>query len=1502
MLRRYPAFLVFILAAAFIPVAASATDVSGTITTTTWTVANSPYRVTDTVTIPSGETLTIDPAVEVLFDADVQFIVEGTINAVGTEVDSIRFAKGTAAEWGGLRITGGTTNTLSYVRISDGHADGSNDDSRGGAIFVIGYDTFLDMDHSVISGNQAEGYGGGLCGWFNSKINVDHCTFRNNTTAGIMGYGGGISTVFCRATITNSEFFGNDGNQGGGGIKSESDTVEVRHCVFHDNTANSGGAIHMHGATPALMYVENCTMVGNSANSGGSVFSEMSATMYVTNCIMWEPPATGYSDASYYNNNATVHLKYNVIRNGVYGSFTDSTGNIALNPLFADSAAGDFSLLAGSPCIDAGDPSSQLDIDGSPADIGAYPALDPGIAGEGTDVSGAITTTTWTAENSPYRVTGDISIPAGNLLTIEPGVYVLFDADVPFVIEGIINAVGTETDYIRFRKGNVSEWGGMRIKSVANHTLHYVQISEGYADGSSTSSDDEGGALYCNADGANLDIRNCLFSFNRADGDGGAVSIQNADFILSDCIVKNNTAGVSGSGSGGGIATFLAKGTIEDCEFTSNTVSSNGGAMSFSADSIQVTGTLIADNQANTGAVYVAGAGTPVYLTNCTLAGNTSANTNEYTGIAVLSFESPTAEVHVKNSIIWNGGDNEFSNNGGLIDIQYSNTMNSLPTSVTDLGNNMSYDPLFTDSETGDYTLRSGSPCINAGDPTSPLDSDGSRADMGAFENTDAGTSGGTVVSGDVVTTIWTPANSPYRVTGLVTVLENNTLTILPGVDVLFDADVQILVEGAINAVGTETDSIRFIPGTATEWGGIRIEGNTTNTLSYVRISGAHGDTDRPYYQGYGNEDDGGAVYLSSGSVLNMDHCVVSDNTADGVGGGVLAYFTSTLNIDECVFRNNSAGEVGGNSGGALRLTGCRAVITDSEFYGNESASNGAVMSVQSDTVEVTRCIFSGNVSQTSGSIASLSGPAPAEFSFTQCNMVGNTGAYSTISSSFEADLHITNCILWNTVTSTSYDEEIDIRGNATYLNYNVLRTGASGTVTDSTGNTSADPLFTNEAAGDYTLLPGSPCIDAGDPSSPLDADGSRADIGLFAYSHPIVVELALPTVSGEGGEAIPVSITATCANVSAATLTFLADMSGIDSVTIASHALEDFTGAQAAVNMVDDTVFVVLAAADSSDINGSSLVDLLFWTNTLADGETAALTWVADQTSLDEKVADLTDGELEVTISYGDVSGDGNLTAEDATQILEFLVRLRSDISAARADVSGNGIVRAYDAALVIYRVVNTGYLFPAENGTPVLRQAASSPRTVAVSPNAEGWDITIDNALGVVSGDLVLSVPGEGSVTVEGGDLLAANRVDGEVHVSFVRDGSDNPLLFHVNAGDLPGTASIISAELNEGSIPVQMALPLEFALESNAPNPFNPTTSIAFSLPETGRATLNIYNISGQLVRTLVDGQVEAGRHNVTWNGCDALGHEAAAGVYIYRLTSPSGVMTRRMVLAR
>ena len=94
----------------------------------------------------------------------------------------------------------------------------------------------------------------------------------------------------------------------------------------------------------------------------------------------------------------------------------------------------------------------------------------------------------------------------------------------------------------------------------------------------------------------------------------------------------------------------------------------------------------------------------------------------------------------------------------------------------------------------------------------------------------------------------------------------------------------------------------------------------------------------------------------------------------------------------------------------------------------------------------------------------------------------------------------------------------------------------------------------------------------------------------------------------------------------------------------------------------------------------------------------------------------------------------------------------------------------------------------------------------------------------------------------------------------------------------------------------------IPAAFELRQNAPNPFNPITVISYALPEKARVTVEVYNIAGRLVRTLVDEEQEAGLRSVTWDGTDESGRSVASGVYLYRVDAGERSAKRRMVLLK
>ena len=127
-------------------------------------------------------------------------------------------------------------------------------------------------------------------------------------------------------------------------------------------------------------------------------------------------------------------------------------------------------------------------------------------------------------------------------------------------------------------------------------------------------------------------------------------------------------------------------------------------------------------------------------------------------------------------------------------------------------------------------------------------------------------------------------------------------------------------------------------------------------------------------------------------------------------------------------------------------------------------------------------------------------------------------------------------------------------------------------------------------------------------------------------------------------------------------------------------------------------------------------------------------------------------------------------------------------------------------------------------------------------------------------------------------------------------------DPTYFKVSAvdknGNESGWASLTPDEI-EG---MHQVPPLEFALEQNRPNPFNPSTIIPFSLVEDGNVLLEVYDVSGAVVRTIVDRRMSAGRHTEKWDGRDDRGSDVGTGVYFFRLQSSGQTMTQKAVLLK
>jgi len=95
---------------------------------------------------------------------------------------------------------------------------------------------------------------------------------------------------------------------------------------------------------------------------------------------------------------------------------------------------------------------------------------------------------------------------------------------------------------------------------------------------------------------------------------------------------------------------------------------------------------------------------------------------------------------------------------------------------------------------------------------------------------------------------------------------------------------------------------------------------------------------------------------------------------------------------------------------------------------------------------------------------------------------------------------------------------------------------------------------------------------------------------------------------------------------------------------------------------------------------------------------------------------------------------------------------------------------------------------------------------------------------------------------------------------------------------------------------------AIPTEFGLNQNYPNPFNPTTTISFDIPEMSDVRIDIYNVLGQRVKTLVDANYQPGYHSVQWDGSNDKGQSEVSGIYIYTISANGYRETHKMLMIK
>ncbi|MDD5087680.1 MAG: right-handed parallel beta-helix repeat-containing protein, partial [bacterium] len=389
-----------------------------------------------------------------------------------------------------------------------------------------------------------------------------------------------------------------------------------------------------------------------------------------------------------------------------------------------------------------------------------------------------------------------------------------------------------------------------------------------------------------------------------------------------------------------------------------------------------------------------------------------------------------------------------------------------------------------------------------------------------------------------------------------------DTLHVGPGVEIVFAGPFRLYVSGVLDVAGAPGHNTRFTtdPETNPEgWGGIRFTGSQgLSTLSYCTIEYGQATGQEEYGLGGGlfleratvelddctihgcTEGSGHAVYARNGSQITLNRCELFENGSEiGSGGaiclrdnctltaresrfqknialygGVLTADQSTVLLEDCILVKNEAGVYGGaafTSYATLTVRRCRflsnhslgggaidarlstnSIIEDCFFYANAAARNGGegpggALALQSGSQDISHCTFVNNADSTGGAIYG-GGSLRLKNSIVARQTSGGgvhfpvPGAVARYNCFFENQGG--NCTGPQTPANIGIAVHSNVNGDSCDAYYNIV----------------LDPLFDDSSQTGVELTPNSPCINAGDPMTPPDPDGSLPDLGAFRY------------------------------------------------------------------------------------------------------------------------------------------------------------------------------------------------------------------------------------------------------------------------------------------------------------------------------------------------------------------------------------------------------------------
>ena len=269
-----------------------------------------------------------------------------------------------------------------------------------------------------------------------------------------------------------------------------------------------------------------------------------------------------------------------------------------------------------------------------------------------------------------------------------------------------------------------------------------------------------------------------------------------------------------------------------------------------------------------------------------------------------------------------------------------------------------------------------------------------------------------------------------------------------------------------------------------------------------------------------------------------------------------------------------------------------------------------------------------------------------------------------------------------------------------------------------------------------------------------------------------------------------------------------------------------------------------------------------------------------------------------------GNVSGDGELTALDASVILQYVVHLIDELP---HDTSDGGHLLATGDFGIHDQMFAPGHIIEVPIHFNQASNVYSIEGVVEYDPAHISYqDVVWEQPFNNFMKELVIESSGVIKFALAGASAIAENGLVAKLQFASndeVTMDETEISLMDLRVNELPVIKLASKATLSRSlSTDDRVGIPNEFALKQNYPNPFNPVTRILYDIPEASNVTITIYNLLGNQVKTLVSGYQEPGFKTILWNATNERGAPVSAGMYLYSIKAGDFHQTKKMLLLK